>query len=77
MPWIYALTLLVLVVLAWHFYMHRLLTTTLFRRVSPDPYVGKILSIVTLIAAVFIVWSISGISVIEYVAALIGSSSAY
>lgn len=74
MPWIFAIALVVLVILAWHFYVHRLLSTSLFRRVSPNPFVGKLLSIVTLIAAVFIVWSISGISVIEYVTALIKAS---
>jgi len=66
---IYALGIFVVVFLAWHFYVHKLLRDMVFARVTRQPIVVSVLSMVSFIAALFIVWAISGISVLEYLSA--------
>lgn len=70
---IYALALFVVLLLAWHFYIHKVLKDMLFTRFTQTPLVVTLLSVVSFVAALFIVWSISGISVIQYLQAIIAS----
>lgn len=70
---IYALALFVVLLLAWHFYIHKVLKDMLFTRFTQTPLVVTFLSVVSFVAALFIVWSISGISVIQYLQAIIAS----
>ena len=72
---IYALALFVVVLLAWHFYIHKVLKDMVFTRFTQTPIVVTFLSVVSFVAALFIIWTISGISVIQYLQALMASST--
>lgn len=75
MPFIYALALFVVVFLAWHFYVHKLLKDMVFSRMTTRPLVVSLMSVVSFVAALFIVWTVAGISVAQYLAALLAAPS--
>jgi hypothetical protein len=71
---IYALALFVVLFLAWHFYIHALLRDMVFARVTRKPVILTVMSLVSFVAALFILWIISGIAVLQYLAALLSVS---
>ncbi|WP_461208319.1 hypothetical protein [Desulfocurvus sp. DL9XJH121] len=72
---IYALALFAVLFLAWHFYVHKLLKDMVFARVTRKPVILTVMSLVSFVAALFILWAISGISVLQYLAAVLAGSA--
>lgn len=71
---IYALGIFLVVFLAWHFYVHRMLKDMVFAKVTRQPVIVSLMSIVSFIAALLIIWAISGISVLQYLSAIISQT---
>ncbi|GAB6175896.1 hypothetical protein JCM16814_07870 [Desulfobaculum senezii] len=72
---IYAGAVLVVLLLAWHFYVHAFLTETLFSRMRTPRFVSRMLSLVCFVIALFILWTIAGVSVLSYLAAVLGTTT--
>ncbi|BBD08613.1 hypothetical protein [Desulfovibrio ferrophilus] len=71
---IYALGIFIVVFLAWHFYIHKVLKDMVFSRMTQQPIIVTVLSMVSFIAALLIVWTISGISVLQYLTAVMNQT---
>ncbi|MBU1002032.1 MAG: hypothetical protein KKE73_05880 [Proteobacteria bacterium] len=71
---IYALAIFLVVFLAWHFYVHKLLKDMVFSRMTQQPIIVTVLSTVSFLAALLIIWAISGISVLQYLSAVLSQT---
>lgn len=59
------------VILVWYFFVHRILSERLLGSVTDNRFLARMLSLVTLVVALVIVWSIIGISVLQYAAPML------
>ncbi|NJB67577.1 hypothetical protein GGQ74_001217 [Desulfobaculum xiamenense] len=69
---IYAVAIFLVLLLAWHFFLHGLLTDAVHPRLIRTPFAVRVLSLVCFIVALIIVWTLAGISVLTYLAAVLG-----
>ncbi len=68
---LYAVAIFLVILCVWYFFLHRWLSGIVFTRVTTKPLAVRMLSIVTLLAAIIIIWQLAGISVLAYWGALL------